>query len=49
MTENNIETSAEDLEVLENGGISVSSNFTYGYAESLFMEDIEVRKLLYQW
>ena len=45
MAENNIETSAEDLEVLENGGISVSSNFTYGYVESLVMEDVEARKL----
>lgn len=26
-------------------GIAVSSNFTYGYAESLFMEDIETRRL----
>ena len=31
-------------EVLETG-VSVSSNFTYGYVESLYMEDIEARKL----
>lgn len=45
MAENNVVTYAEDSEVLENGGISVSSNFTYGYVESLVMEDVEARKL----
>ena len=39
------ETAAiENTESLE-CGIAVSSNFTYGYAESLYMEDIEARKL----
>lgn len=45
---NNVETvieSVENEEICESGCISVSSNFTYGYAESLYMEDIEARKL----
>lgn len=45
---NNVETvieTVENEEVCENGGISVSSNFTYGYVESLVMEDVEARKL----
>lgn len=46
MSENNkVETAVENEEVCESGCISVSSNFTYGYAESLFMEDVEARKL----
>ena len=45
MAENNVETNVEDSDVLENGSISVSSNFTYGYVESLVMEDVEARKL----
>ena len=48
MSENNnvetVETAIENTESLE-CGIAVSSNFTYGYAESLYMEDIEARKL----
>ena len=41
---NNVETVVENEENSE-CGIAVSSNFTYGYAESLYMEDIEARKL----
>ena len=45
MTENNsVETVVENEETSE-CGISVSSNFTYGYIESLVMEDVEARKL----
>ena len=47
---NNVETVEENVESVENGdcgdcGIAVSSNFTYGYIESLVMEDVEARKL----
>lgn len=36
---------AEDEEEVLETGVSVSSNFTYGYIESLVMEDFEARKL----